>query len=302
MPVSGSATRAAPPTPVAGAASDAAGDAEAAVGGVAVAALSVYPIKSCAGVALDRAEVGPRGIRHDREWLIADAASGAMLTQRELPRMALIRPTVVGDGVHLEGPGMEPLPVPTRRAAEGQAREVRVWKDVCRAVDQGAAASAWLGAFLGTDVRLLRMADDHVRRLNPRYARSDRDQVGFADGYPLLLISEESLAELNGRLPVPVPMDRFRPNVVVAGGAPFGEDGWRRVRIGDLGFAVAKACARCAVTTVDQAAGAFAGKEPLRTLARYRRGPEGVRFGQLLIQEGEGAIAVGDRVRGDAPV
>ena len=262
-----------------------------------VTALHVYPVKSCAGVALARAEVGPRGIRHDREWLVARADSGEMLTQRELPRLALIRPTLAGDALRLEAPGMPPLEVPARRVGEGAGREIVVWKDACRAVDQGDEAGAWLGDVLGMGCRLLRMADDAVRRVNPRYATGPKDQVGFADGYPLLLTSQESLAELNRRLPAPLPMDRFRPNVVVAGGgAPFAEDGWGRVRIGPLGFAVAKACVRCAVTTVDQAAGAFGGKEPLRTLARFRRGAGGVRFGQLLIQEAEGEIAVGDRV------
>ena len=265
--------------------------------GIAVTALHVYPVKSCAGTALRRAEVGPRGIRHDREWLVADAGSGEMLTQRELPRLALIRPALDGDALRLEAPGMPPLAVATLREGAGEGCAVVVWRDACRAVDQGDEAGGWLSAFLGTGCRLLRMADDEVRRVNPAYATGPGDQVGFADGYPLLLAAEESLAELNRRLATPLPMDRFRPNVVVAGGgAPFAEDGWRRVRIGEVGFAVAKACVRCAVTTVDQAAGAFAGKEPLRTLARFRRGPGGVRFGQLLIQEGEGAIAVGDRV------
>jgi len=272
------------------------GTATAPAADIAVTALHVYPVKSCAGVALARAEVGPRGIRQDREYMVVEAATGAFLTPRELPRMALIRPALADGRLRLEAPGMPPIGVAPVPDGEGEAREVVVWKDACRAVDQGDEVAAWLGEFLGIDCRLVRMADDHVRRVDPAYATGERDQVGFADGYPFLLISEESLADLNGRLAEPLPMNRFRPNLVVAGGgAPFLEDGWRRVRIGGLGFAVVKPCARCAITTTDQATGAR-GKEPLRTLATFRRGERGVLFGQNLIHDGEGEIAVGDRV------
>lgn len=262
---------------------------------ITVAALHRYPIKSCAGTALEAAELGPRGVRHDREYLIVGGVDGRMVTQRERPRLALIRPTIAADGaLRVDAPGMPTLlSTPVRR---GEEREVVVWRDRCRAVEQGPEVAAWLGRFLGADCRLLRMADDHVRRVDPAYAGSDRAQVGFADGYPALLIAEESLADLNGRLAEPLPMNRFRPNIVVAGGGmPYREDGWRRVRIGEVAFHVVKACARCAVTTVDQET-ATRGKEPLTTLATYRRGERGVLFGQNLIHDGPGTIRVGDRV------
>ena len=263
-------------------------------GEIAVTALYRYPIKSCAGTPLDRAELDPRGIRHDREYLIVAAATGHFLTQRELPRMALIHPAIDGDALRIAAPGMPTIAV--RPLHEGEARQVTVWRDACPAVDQGPEVAAWLSAFLGTDCRLVRMADDHVRRVDPAYATSERDQVGFADGYPLLLISQESLADLNARLPEPLPMNRFRPNVVVAGGgAPYVEDGWRRLRIGPVDFAVVKACARCTITTTDQQT-AERGKEPLRTLAKYRRGRRGVLFGQNLIHAAAGELRIGDGV------
>ena len=260
-----------------------------------VAALHRYPIKSCAGVALEAAELDARGVRHDREYAIVEAGDGRMVTQRERPRLALIRPVIAADGaLRVDAPGMPTLAVTPART--GEEREVVVWRDRCRAVDQGPEAAAWLGRFLGVACRLLRMADDHVRRVDPVYAGSDRDQVGFADGYPALLISEESLADLNGRLAAPLPMNRFRPNIVVAGGGvPYREDGWRRVRIGEVAFRVAKPCARCAITTTDQETTAR-GTEPLTTLATYRRGERGVLFGQNLIHDGPGTIRVGDRV------
>jgi uncharacterized protein YcbX len=263
-------------------------------GEIAVTGLNVYPIKSCAGTALARAEIGPRGIRHDREFMIVAAGSGEMLTQREVPRLALIRPAV-GDGtLRVEAPGMPPVEVAP--VVEGDERAVSIWRDTCRAVDQGGHIGGWISEFLGSDVRMVRMAEDEVRRVDPAYATSDRDQVGFADGYPFLLISEESLADLNGRMAEPLPMNRFRPNIVVAGGgAPYLEDGWQRIAIGGIAFRVAKACARCAIPTTDQATAAR-GKEPLTTLATYRKGERGVLFGQNLIHDETGTIGVGERV------
>lgn len=259
-----------------------------------VSALYCYPIKSCAGTALDEAAIDARGIRHDRELLVIDAATGRFLTQRELPRMALIAPRIADGALRATAPGMPALAAPIRR--EGATREVAVWRDRCPAVDQGADAARWFSDFLRHECRLVRMAEGFVRRVDPAYATADRDQVGFADGYPFLLLSEESLADLNRRLPEPLPTDRFRPNIVIAGGgAPYVEDRLARVRIGAVAFQVVKACARCAITTTDQAT-AQRGKEPLATLATYRRVERGVLFGQNLIHEGPGTIRRGDRV------
>lgn len=261
---------------------------------VTVAALHIYPIKSCRGHAVDRALVTPRGLADDRLLMVTDGA-GDFLTQREYPRMALIAPTVGEELLTLRAPGMDPLDLPIR--AEGSRNAVVVWNDTCQAIDQGKAAAAWLSEFLGTEARLMRMADDCPRPVDPRYARTPEDETSFSDGYPFLLISEESLADLNSRLATALPMNRFRPNIVVRGGAPFAEDEWHQIRIGDITFDLVKPCARCQITTVDQETGMFAGKEPLATFATFRRTSEGkVLFGQNLLSTGTGVIAVGDRV------
>jgi uncharacterized protein YcbX len=260
---------------------------------VRVTALYVYPVKSCAGTALEVAQIGPRGILHDREFLVTDP-DGSFLTQRELPRLAQVRPTITEDCLAFAAPGMTDLAiVPTDL---GPRREVVVWRDTVTAVDQGGEVADWLSAFLETRVRLVRMPADSVRRVDPVYAPRPTDQVGFADGYPLLLISEESLDDLNARLDQPLPMNRFRPNVVVRGaGAPYAEDTWAELCIGEVRFNGVKTCARCAVTTTDQVT-AERRLEPLATLSRYRRIERGALFGQNLVHAAPGRIAVGDRL------
>jgi uncharacterized protein YcbX len=188
---------------------------------------------------------------------------------------------------------MPPLRVACRD--DGPRERVTVWKDRVPAVDQGDEAADWFAAFLGAPCRLARLPDDYARRVDGRYARRPDDQTGFADGYPFLLLSEASLDDLNGRLASPLEMRRFRPNIVVAGCAPFAEDGWRRFRVGPIGFDVVKPCARCVVTTTDQET-AERGVEPLRTLATYRRVRNKAMFGQNLVHEGSGVIRVGDPV------
>lgn len=226
---------------------------------------------------------------------------GRFRTQRNEPRMALIEPRLEAGGLVLHAPGMEPLRMD--REAPGPAVEVDIWRDRCGAVDQGDPAADWLSSYLGGPHRLVRQADDADRPVDPAYARVATAQVSFADGYPFLLATEASLADLNARLIDPLPMDRFRPNLIVQGTGPWDEDDWRVVRIGTLEFDVVKPCARCVVTTVDQETGEK-GKEPLATLARFRRnvtgapaGSEGsVFFGQNLIHRSEGTLEVGAEV------
>ena len=268
---------------------------------VTVAALYRYPIKSCAGTPLTEGPITLRGFAHDRELMLIDNATSTFLTQREFPRMALVRPHLADGVVRVEAPGMEPLTVPV--LAEGPERPVVIWRDTCPAVDQGDELAGWFGAFLGADCRVVRLAPGYRRQVDQPFATSEADEVGFADGFPFLLIAEESLADLNSRLAEPLSMNRFRPNIVVRGGGPFWEDRVGRFRIGGIAFRCVKPCARCAITTTDQATAAV-GKEPLRTLATFRRGgihvPGPVRgaayFGQNVIHEATGVIRVGDRV------
>jgi uncharacterized protein YcbX len=260
---------------------------------IQVSGLFIYPIKSCGGTGVERATLDAKGFVDDRRFMIVDDA-GCFLTQRELPRLALIAPRTDADTLSLTAPGMTPVSISIVRGPGNQT--VTVWDDTCSAIDQGDAASAWLSAFLDTRCRLVRLADDTVRRIDPTYATSPEDEVSFADAYPLLLIGEASLADLNGRLDTPLPMNRFRPNVVVSGSAPYAEDTWRSIEIGDVRAQVVKPCVRCVTTTVDQATG-DRGKEPLRTLATYRKGPRGVMFGQNVIHTTAGTINVGDDLR-----
>ena len=256
-----------------------------------VSGLFVYPIKSCRGTALNVVEIGRRGIAHDREFALV-APDGRVVTQRERPRMALIVPSWEVHELVVFAPGMAPLRVgPTD---QGARCEVHVWNDICAGVDQGDEAAEWLSEFLATPCRLIRMANDHVRPVDIEHLPGH--EVGFADAYPLLLISQESLADLNGRMDVPLPMERFRPNVVVSGTTAYAEDGWGDIRISDLALRVAKPCVRCAITTTDQHT-AERGVEPLRTLAGYRRSPlGGVIFGQNVAPLGPGTLRIGDPV------
>jgi len=241
---------------------------------------------------VEAAEVGDRGLVGDRRWMLVDD-DGGFLSQRTFPRMCLIRPRPTAHGLTVEAPGMEPLEIASPpAAAPTRRREVEIWGHRTAALDAGDEAAAWFGEFLGTSCRLVRQADDAHRPVDPAYARSAEDRVSFADGYPFLLTSERSLVALNERLDEPLPMNRFRPNLVVAGAEAFVEDGWERIRIGPVTFSVVKPCTRCKITTVDQETGAV-GKEPLQTLADFRRGPDGVEFGWNLIQDGPGALEVG---------
>ncbi len=260
---------------------------------ISVSALYLYPIKSCAGIPLEVAEIGSRGIQGDRAYMLVDS-SGRFITQRDQPRMALIHPTIGKDrGLTVKAPGMPAFDIVVNDA--GKRYKVGIWKDTCIGVDQGDAIADWFSTFLETPCRLVWMPEDYTRRVNPWYAIGEQDQVGFADGYPFLLISEASLVDLNGRMQQPLPMNRFRPNIVVRGTLPYAEDRWRKIRIGQIIFHIVKACARCEIPTTDQVT-ATRSKEPLRTLATYRQAVRGVMFGQNLIHENEGIIRVGDTV------
>ena len=257
--------------------------------GVSLSDLCVYPIKSCGGIAVDEWEVDERGLRHDRRWMLVDE-TGCFLSQRELPRMALIKVRIESDGLLVDAPGMSSLVVPFR-PPDGKLMLTRVWDDLveCQTVDD-----QWFSEFLEVSCKLVYLPDESVRPVDAAYAEPG-DRVGLADGFPFLLISEASLADLNARLEQPLPMNRFRPNLVVRGCEPFAEDGWSLVRIGKLAFRVVKPCARCTITTVDQES-ATKGKEPLRTLARFRRAGNKVLFGQNLIHDETGTLRIGDPV------
>ena len=255
--------------------------------------IHIYPVKSLGGLALSSAQVEPRGLQHDRRWMVVDQ-DGNFLTQRELPRMATISVAVEPSGLRLTAPGTAPqyvFPSPSG----GQTSTVRVWRSVCEALPAGEDADKWLTDFLGVSCRLVYMPEEMRRSVNPDYTAGE-GVVSFADGYPLMVIGEASLQDLNTRLEQPVPMNRFRPSLVVSGSLPFAEDDWTKVRIGSALFHAPKPCDRCAMTTIDQTRGEYTGKEPLQTLASYRLKDQKVLFGQFLIPETLGTISVGDAV------
>lgn len=258
-----------------------------------LAEITIYPVKSAGGIAVQEREVEARGLAGDRRWMVV-GPDGGFLTQRDWPRIALISTALDADTLRLDAPGCESLRVP--RLPEGERLIVQVWRSVCAAVSAGAEADAWLSAFLEMPCRLVSMPDETRRTVSPDFAAGE-GIVSFADGFPLLLIGEASLADLNSRLAAPVPMNRFRPNLVVTGAAPYAEDDWKQVRIGEVLFHVVKPCDRCVMTTVDQATGEKHGPEPLQTLAGYRRVGSGkVLFGQNLIPAAPGVVQVGDSV------
>jgi len=251
----------------------------------------IYPIKSMGGIEVSGAAVEDRGLRLDRRWMLVDA-NGVFITQREHPRMALVAITVEDDGLICTAPGWDDLFVPIT-LTDPQTLSVTIWRSTCLAQRVGREADAWFSAFLETSCHLVYMPESTRRSVSADHAIAD-DIVSFADGYPFLLIGEASLADLNDHLEQPVLMNRFRPNLVIDGTAAFAEDTWKVVRIGDITFHVVKPCGRCVITTVDQAMGRFGGKDPLKTLARYRTWNHNAMFGQNLIGAGTGTLRVGD--------
>jgi len=257
-----------------------------------LSAIHLYPVKGVRGVTTTRAQVESEGLRHDRRWIIVDD-QGNFLSQRSHPGLALLAGRFDGHHLELAAPGQAPLSLDT---PDGQRRiEVMVWRDRVDAAAAGHEGDAWISRYLGQTCRMAYMDDSCSRPISSSRGHPG-ESVSFADGYPCLLVSYASLADLNSRLDTPLPMDRFRPNLVVAGCAAFAEDGWRKLAIGEAVFRFAGLCARCSVTTVDQKSGTRESKEPLRTLATYRQGEGGVVFGVNLVPEKTGIIAIGDKV------
>jgi uncharacterized protein len=260
--------------------------------GAVVGALFVYPVKSCRGIALDRAQVEPRGLRHDRRWMIVDG-EGMMVTQRTQPTLAQVEVVVDEEQaalvLHAPGPGTLRLALAPR---DGTAARVRIWSSEVEALDTGEEASRWASGLLGAPASVVFMPDQARRGINADYGRVG-DVVSFADGFPMLVTSTASLDDLNARLDRPVPMNRFRPNLVVDGSSAWAEDQWKSARVGEVPVRLPKACDRCVITTTDQVTGER-GVEPLRTLATFRKTGKKVYFGINAIPDAVGSIAVGD--------
>lgn len=261
-----------------------------------VASLHFYPVKSCRGITVDAVRMSETGPEWDRRWMIVKPG-GMFITQRSHPAMATIAVALDGRTLRLSAPGRAPLEVPVDHG--GPSGPVVVWRNECLGIDAGDGAAAWLTAVLGEPLRLVRQDPSRPRFANPDYAGPDPHPVSFADAYPILLISRASLEDLNKRLREPVPMERFRPNIVVEGISAYAEDAMMRFRAGPVVLRGIKLCDRCAIPTTDQETGArHPEQEPIRTLKAYRydRTLKGVVFGQnCVVESGVGErLTVGD--------
>jgi len=258
-----------------------------------IASLHIYPVKSCRGIDVDSVLMTPTGPEWDRRWMIV-TADGDFITQRSHPKLATVT-VAVGDGLlRLSTEGQAPLVVDVDHA--GESRRVTIWNDNCLAIDAGDEAAAWLSNLLGDTLRLVRIDPRQSRLANPKYVGPDSNPVTFTDGYPILMISNESLAELNRRLPEPLPMARFRPNIVIEGVAAHAEDEMTLFHADSIVLRGVKLCTRCSVTTTDQLTGARdPHQQPLRALGKYRHDYtlKGVTFGQNCTVE----AGVGERLR-----
>jgi MOSC domain-containing protein len=259
-----------------------------------VAEIRRYPVKGLRGHSLKAAAVERIGLAGDRRWMIVDA-SGKFLSQRQYPKLAQIEAAPAQNGVTLRHAALGALSVDFP-GESAPLESVVIWRDTVKA-RVATLASDYFSTFLGRPVRLVHLHDEAARPINPDYGRAE-DRVSFADGFPLLVVSTASLDDLNWRLGAPIQMDRFRANLVIEGASAWAEDTWRRIRIGTLTMRLVKPCARCAIPTLDPLSGErLDGDEPLQMLARFRRGSHGeIFFGQNVIPDGVGRIAVGDKV------
>ena len=252
----------------------------------------VYPIKSVTGISLNEAAVELRGLKLDRRWMLVDA-EGKFLSQRTLPELSLISASIENDGLLVthKTKNFGELFIPFE-VDEEYSGEAVIWEDKCSAVFVSNSADCWFSKVLGFPCRLVYMPDSSRRTVDAKYS-SGKEIVGFADAFPFLLIGRSSLDDLNSKLIDPVPVNRFRPNLVFTGGEPFVEDCWKEFNIGTVKFYKAKPCARCVVTTIDQATG-IKGTEPLNRLSTYRKFGSKVLFGQNLTHSGTGIIKIND--------
>lgn len=260
---------------------------------LSLSALYRFPLKSAVGESLQRAQLDALGLSGDRRWMIVDASTGRFLTQRLLTQLTQLKAQWLdAQHVRLSVAGRPDLLVALPDAA-AELRAVTVWSDSLQVPDAGEAAALWLSDWLGRPCRLVQVPAERARQVDPDYARVG-DRVGFADGFPLLLIGQTSLDDLSARVGRPLEMLRFRPNLVISGSAAYAEDSWKRIRIGALEFRLVKGCSRCIMTTLDPLTGErSADREPLATLKTYRERDGEVYFGQNLLHSGPGELAVG---------
>ncbi|MGC4102105.1 MOSC domain-containing protein [Ferruginibacter sp.] len=258
-----------------------------------VSELYIYPVKSLGGIAKQTVEIVHTGFKYDRRWMLVDEEN-RFLTQRVHPQMSLLQPEETADGIavfHKQQPSQR-ISIPLTDS--GNRISVVVWDDACTAIEATEEINQWFSNMLGFNCKLVYMPDDSLRLVDKRYAEND-ETTSFSDGYPVLAIGQSSLDLLNEKMPAPLPINRFRPNIVFTGGHAHIEDEMARFTINELEFLGVKPCARCVMTTINQQTAA-AGKEPLRTLARYRMKNNKIYFGQNVLPQQHGSISVGDHI------
>ncbi|MFL9830435.1 MOSC N-terminal beta barrel domain-containing protein [Flavobacterium sp. ST-87] len=259
----------------------------------------IYPVKSLGGIALKESKVMPRGLEHDRRWMLVDE-HGVFITQREYPELALFQPEINNGFLKIsyKGRQSEVLRISLNESAVKSENKVcvMVWEDEVHANEVSAEANNWFTDRLGFKVRLVYMPDESQRKVDPNYAVSQSDITSFSDGFPYLIIGQSSLDDLNSRLETALSVKRFRPNFVFTGGEPYEEESWKGFTIGNLDFFGVKPSGRCVIVTVNPESGAVDGKEPLRTLSKYKTVNKKVIFGQNVIALQQGSLKVGDEI------
>lgn len=274
-----------------------------------VSELCIYPLKSCQGIELQQTEVQTKGCVWDREMMLV-SNSGKFITQRQFPQLAKVKVEIVEQDIILSLADETLPPLIFSPTLNGATREIELWHDLIIAIDQGDEVAQWFHQLLNLDsakvCRLVRQSPEHTRLVTKKYPGDNDHPVSFADNFPVMLTATASLEELNQRIveihqgpKQTIPMNRFRPNIVIETTEPFVEDTWSIIQIGDIRFIVAKPCSRCIITTIDQQQGEKNQlKEPLNTLGTFRQlSEQGVMFGVNMIPQNEGTIQVGDRLQ-----
>ncbi|MGL5792910.1 MAG: MOSC domain-containing protein [Waterburya sp.] len=273
-----------------------------------ISELCVYPLKSCQGIELQQAQVTNQGFFWDRQMMLV-SGSGKFITQRQFPQLAKVKVEIIESNISLRIEDATLPPLTFSPTLTGNLIEVEIWRDRLPAIDQGDAVAQWFQQLLNLEpnkvCRLVRQSPEHLRLLESKYASNQENSLSFADNYPIMLTATASLTELNQRIveihqqaKQAIPMNRFRPNIVVETIKPFVEDTWSVIQIGEIRFTVVKPCSRCIITTIDQQQGAKNQlKEPLNTLGTFRQlSEQGVMFGVNMIPQNQGTIQVGDRL------
>jgi len=258
-----------------------------------ISELLIYPVKSLGGIRMESCRVTDRGFEHDRRWMLVDAKN-RFITQREFPELVFFRTAILGNNIFITDKRDNcsiSIPLVTNG---GETIAVDIWDDRCEAICMDQPISDWFSERLLQPVRMVYMPDQSRRPVDPAYAENG-ELTSFSDGYPVLIIGEASLQDLNRRLEIPITMDRFRPNIVFKGELPFEEDGFLEIFSGDVQFRAVKPCARCILTTTDQESG-IRSPEPLKTLSVYRKLNNKIYFGQNLLVLKIGRIQVGDKL------